>query len=194
MLRGGELHTVASAELVRGDVLVLGEGDAVGADTHLLSATALRLQEGSLTGESQAVTKDPVPLARASVLGDRVNMVYKGTSVVQGVGRGVVTGVGMSTEVGAIAGMLDATPTKPTPLENEIARISKTLGLLVVAIAIVVMVTIVLSPASRRPRTSSRSCCWGSRWPWPQCPRGCPPSCRWCSRSACDAWPDAARS
>lgn len=144
VLRGGELHTVASAELVRGDVLVLGEGDAVGADTRLLSASALRLQEGSLTGESQPVTKDPVPLARASVLADRVNMVYKGTSVVQGVGRGVVTGVGMSTEVGTIAGMLEATPTKPTPLENEIARISRTLGLLVVAIAVVVMVTIVL--------------------------------------------------
>ncbi|MEO6880533.1 MAG: cation-translocating P-type ATPase [Mycobacteriaceae bacterium] len=144
VVRGGELHTVASAELVRGDVLVLGEGDAVGADARLLSAAALRVQEASLTGESQAVTKDPRTLARTSVLADRVNMVFKGTSVVQGVGRGVVTGVGMSTEVGSIAGMLEATEAQPTPLEKEIARISKTLGLLVVAIAVVVMITIIL--------------------------------------------------
>lgn len=144
VLRGGGLRTVPSAELGRGDVLVLGEGDAVRADACLLSASELRVQEASLTGESHPVTKDPVTLARESVLADRVNMVYEGTSVVQGVGRAVVTGVGIATEVGAIAGMLDATPTEPTPLETEISRISKTLGVLVVAIAVVVMLTIIL--------------------------------------------------
>lgn len=144
VLRDGELKTVASAELVRGDVLVLGEGDAVGADARLFTANALRIQEASLTGESEAVTKDPATLTGPASLGDRVNMVYKGTAVAQGVGRAVVIGVGMSTEVGAIAEMLDATVEAPTPLQIEINRIGRMLGVIVVIIALVVMITIVV--------------------------------------------------
>ena len=144
VLREGELRSVPSAGLVRGDVLVLGAGDAVGADARLLVATALRIQEASLTGESEAVTKNVMTLAEPVSLGDRVNMVYKGTAVAQGVGRAVVTGVGMDTEVGSIAEMLDATVEEPTPLQNEISGISKMLGVIVVGIAVVVMVTIVL--------------------------------------------------
>ncbi len=151
VLRGGRLTTVPSAGLVRGDVLVLSQGDAVGADARLLSATALRIQEASLTGESQAVTKDPAALGGPSSIGDRTNTVFKGTSVVQGVGRAVVTAVAMDTEIGAIAELLDATKAEPTPLEVEIAKISKMLGLLVVAIAVVVMVTIVLVSGVTQP-------------------------------------------
>ena len=144
VLRDGELMTVPSAELVRGDVLVLNEGDAVGADARLLTASALRIQEASLTGESEAVTKSPTTLIHPASLGDRVNMVYKGTAVAQGVGRAVVTGVGMTTEVGSIAEMLEATVEEPTPLQNEVSRIGKMLGAIVVVIALVVMVTIVV--------------------------------------------------
>ena len=144
VLREGELTTVPSAELVRGDVLVLNEGDSVGADARLLTASALRVQEASLTGESEAVTKSPTTLIHPASLGDRVNMVYKGTAVAQGVGRAVVTGVGMSTEVGAIAEMLEATVEEPTPLQNEVSRIGKMLGAIVVVIALVVMITIVV--------------------------------------------------
>ncbi len=144
VLRGGELTTVPSVELVRGDVLVLSEGDAVGADARLLSASALRLQEASLTGESEAVDKSPATLQEPASIGDRVNMVHKGTAVAQGVGRAVVTGVGMSTEVGAIAEMLEATVAEPTPLQVEIGRIGKLLGAVVVIVALVVMITIVL--------------------------------------------------
>jgi len=121
VLREGELMRVPSAELVRGDVLVLNEGDAVGADARLLTASALRVQEASLTGESEAVTKSPTTLIHPASLGDRVNMVYKGTAVAQGVGRAVVTGVGMSTEVGAIAEMLEATVEEPTPCRTRSA-------------------------------------------------------------------------
>ncbi len=114
VLRDGRLQTVPSAELVRGDVLVLAEGDAVGADARLVTASSLRIQEASLTGESEAVAKSPATLSGPVSLGDRANMVYKGTAVAQGVGRGVVTGVGMATEVGAIAEMLEATEEEPT--------------------------------------------------------------------------------
>ena len=144
VLRGGELKTVPSTDLVRGDVLVLNEGDAVGADARLLTASALRIQEASLTGESEAVAKSPATLKHPASLGDRVNMVFQGTAVAQGVGRAVVTGVGMSTEVGAIADMLDATVAEPTPLQNEVSRIGKLLGALVVVIALAVMITIVV--------------------------------------------------
>ncbi|PPL20262.1 cation-translocating P-type ATPase [Microterricola pindariensis] len=144
VLRGGELKTVPSSELVRGDILVLAEGDAVGADARLLTATGLRIQEASLTGESASVTKNAATLPDPAPLGDRANMVFKGTSVAQGVGRAVVTATGMATEMGAIAEMLDATVEEPTPLQNEIKRISKALGIIVVIVALVVMITFIL--------------------------------------------------
>ncbi|MFT2816771.1 cation-translocating P-type ATPase [Leifsonia sp. A12D58] len=151
VLRGGELKTVPSSELVRGDVLVLGEGDAVGADARLIFASALRVQEASLTGESAAVVKSSDTLTDQVPLGDRVNMVFKGTSVSQGVGRAIVTAVGMSTEMGAIAEMLDATVEDPTPLQNEIKLISKALGIIVVIIALVVMITFILVQGVTEP-------------------------------------------
>lgn len=144
VLRDGELRTVASAELVTGDVLVLAEGDAVGADARLFAATALRVSESSLTGESEAVTKNTRTLPEPAPLGDRLDMVFRGTAVAQGVGRAVVTSTGMGTQMGAIAEMLEATEADPTPLQREISSVSKLLGITVIAIAVVVMVTIAL--------------------------------------------------
>ncbi|GAA6525509.1 cation-translocating P-type ATPase [Intrasporangium sp. DVR] len=144
VVRGGRLVTVPSRELVRGDVLSLSEGDSVGADARLLSATALRLQEASLTGESETTPKSPEPLTGPAPLGDRRNMVHRGTAVVQGVGRAVVTSTGMDTEMGQIAELLDRTEQEPSPLQREITAVSKTLGLLVIGIAVVVMAAIAL--------------------------------------------------
>lgn len=142
VLRDGRLRSVPSAELVRGDVLVLSEGDSVGADGRLLEATGLRIQESSLTGESEAVDKLAETLPEKASLGDRFNMAYKGTAVVQGVGRAIVTSTGMDTEMGAIAGLLDETASEPSPLQKEIAGVGKALGLAVIAIAVVVMATL----------------------------------------------------
>ena len=144
VLRDGQLLRVPSAELVRGDVLVLGEGDAVGADARLIEVASLRVQEASLTGESEAVLKDAATLPMAAALGDRLDMVFKGTAVAQGTGRAVVTATGMDTAIGAIAEMLDATAEEPTPLEKEIGRIGRMLGVAVVIIAVVVVGTILL--------------------------------------------------
>ncbi len=143
VLRDGELRRVPSDELVRGDVLALGEGDSVGADARLVQAAALRVQEASLTGESVAVLKDPATLSEPAALGDRLGMVFKGTAVVQGTGRAVVTATGMDTEMGAIAGMLEATREEPTPLQREVARIGSMLGIAVVVIAAVVVAAVV---------------------------------------------------
>jgi magnesium-transporting ATPase (P-type) len=139
VLRDGALRTVPASELVRGDILALSEGDAVGADARLLTANALRVTEASLTGESMPVTKNAAALTETLPLSDRTDMVYKGTAVAEGVGRAVVTGTGMNTEMGAIAELLDATPEDPSPLQKEIAGVSKFLGVAVIVIAIVVM-------------------------------------------------------
>jgi len=140
--RDGHAQRVPSSELVPGDIVLLAEGDAVGADARLLQAAALRVQEASLTGESEAVTKDAAVLAAAAELADRANMVFKGTSVVQGTGRAVVTATGMATQVGSIAAMLEATAEPPSPLQREIARIGRMLGVAVLVIAAVVVGTV----------------------------------------------------
>ncbi|MBE7523176.1 MAG: cation-translocating P-type ATPase [Burkholderiales bacterium] len=142
VLRDGAVQRVPSSELVPGDILLLSEGDAVGADARLLRAAALRVQEASLTGESEAVNKDPATLAQPAALAERTNMVFKSTVVTQGSGRAVVTATGMATQVGSIATMLEATVEPPTPLQVEIARVGRMLGIAVVVIASVVVATV----------------------------------------------------
>ena len=145
VVRDGRLHHVPAADLVPGDLLELAEGDAVGADARLLGCTGLRVLEAALTGESEAVAKDPAPLAAPAGIGDRLNSVFRGTAVVQGGGRAVVTATGMATEVGAIADLLEHTTVAPSPLQRDLARVSRLLGVTVVAIAVGVMVVTTLA-------------------------------------------------
>ena len=144
VLRGGKRLQINSAELVVGDVLVLAEGDAVGADARLITAASLRVLEAPLTGESEAVLKNTAPLAQTAALGDRLNMVFKGTAVAQGTGLAMVTATGMATEIGAIAGLLKAVKDEPTPLEKEITHIGRLLGVAVIIITVIVVGTILL--------------------------------------------------
>ncbi|MBN1546485.1 MAG: cation-translocating P-type ATPase [Syntrophaceae bacterium] len=144
VIRDGEVMRIPSAELVCGDLLVLGEGDAVGADGRLFEAASLHVQEASLTGESEPVVKDPVTLHELTALGDRLNMVFKGTAVVQGSGRAMITATGMGTQMGAIAEMLEATQEEPTPLQKEVGRIGRMLAIAIVIIAAVVVATVLL--------------------------------------------------
>ena len=144
VMRDGRELRVPSAELVRGDLLVLGEGDSVGADGRLVQTATLRVQEASLTGESEAVTKDPTTLPKPLALGDQLNMVFMGTAVAQGTARVVVTATGMATQIGLIAHLLEATPEKPTPLQNEVASVGRMLGIAVLVIAAVVVATLLM--------------------------------------------------
>jgi P-type Ca2+ transporter type 2C len=152
VVRGGQLQRIASATLVCGDVLVLGEGDTVGADARLLEANALRVQEASLTGESEAVLKNTATLAPGAALGDRLNMVFKSTAVAQGSGRALVTATGMASEMGAIAAMLEATKEEPTPLQKEVTRVGRMLGIAVALIAVIVVTTTLLITEIRNAR------------------------------------------
>ena len=149
VVRDGRRTRVPASEVVNGDLLVLGEGDAVAADARLVSTATLRVGEAPLTGESEAVLKDPAPLpGRVSgpvALGDRFNMVFSGTAVMQGSGRAVVTATGMATELGRIAGLLHRTREDPTPLQREISYVGRMLFIAVVLIAAVVVGTVLLT-------------------------------------------------
>jgi Ca2+-transporting ATPase len=142
VVRGGVSVRVPASRLVRGDILLLSEGDSVGADARLIQADALLVNESSLTGESAAVQKDAAVLVSPQPLADRTNMVFKVTAVTQGAGRAVITSTGIDTAMGDIARMLEATVQEPTPLQREIAVVGKTLGAAVIVIALVVMSTI----------------------------------------------------
>lgn len=144
VVRDGVRIRIPSAELLPGDILLLEEGDAVGADGRLLKAANLRIEEAPLTGESEAVLKSATALDSPAPLAERTCMVFKGTAVAAGTGRAVVTAIGMQTEMGAIATMLDATIEQPTPLQREVALIGRTLGIAVVIIAVIVVATVLL--------------------------------------------------
>ncbi|MGX5271354.1 cation-translocating P-type ATPase [Bifidobacterium polysaccharolyticum] len=144
VLRGGRVVSLETSRIVPGDVVVLAEGDSVGADGRLFQAAGLRVAEASLTGESLPVGKRPGRLDQPKALGDRTNMVFNGTAVTQGTGRMIVTSTGMDTQVGKIAGMLADTQEEPTPLQKEMARVSKLLGLAVCLIAVLVLAALAL--------------------------------------------------
>jgi Ca2+-transporting ATPase len=138
VLRDGEARTVPTGELVPGDVLLLEEGDTVAADARVLEAIALRASESALTGESAPVSKTAAPVAGEAAVGDRVNMVFGGTAVASGRGRAVVTATGAASEIGRIAGSLRTAEEGETPLQRELDRVGKRLGLAVVAIAVAI--------------------------------------------------------
>jgi Ca2+-transporting ATPase len=145
VVRDGQPTRVPADELVPGDVLALAEGDTVSADARLLQSASLKVAEASLTGESEPVLKQTAPLAEPVALADRVNMVFKGTSVSQGVGRAVVTATGMGTQMGHIAGLLQQTREEPTPLQREISLVGRVLGIAVVVIAAVVVAAVLVT-------------------------------------------------
>ena len=142
--RDGHPQRIPSSALVPGDILLLAEGDAVGADARLLQAHTLRVQEASLTGESEAVLKQAITLAEPVALGDRINMVFKGTAVAGGSGLALVTATGMRTEMGQIAHLLSSTQEEETPLQKEVARLGRMLGMVVIAVALLVIATLLL--------------------------------------------------
>lgn len=138
VVRDGRTATVATRELVRGDVLEVARGDIVGADARLFEANGLRVDESSLTGESVAVDKRTAPVPAAALVADRSCILFKGTSVVAGSGRAVVVETGARTEFGAIASLLRAHTTPRTPLERRLARLGRSIALAALAACAVV--------------------------------------------------------
>ena len=144
VIRGGERRSIAASEIVAGDIILIEEGDTIPADARLVESTALQAAEAALTGESLPVAKSIAPIAEDAPLGDRHNMVFSGTAATYGHGRAIVTATGMRTEMGRIAGLLKETADETTPLQRELDRTGKILGIVVLVIAVVMIVTIIL--------------------------------------------------
>ncbi|MEP6764018.1 MAG: cation-translocating P-type ATPase [Gemmatimonadaceae bacterium] len=144
VIRDGKRQAVAGTELVPGDVILIEEGDAIPADARLAESVSLQTAESALTGESLPVLKDMATIVADVNIGDRLNMVFSGTIATSGRGRAIVTATGMQTEMGRIADLLNAAPEDATPLQIELDRVGKVLGIIVVAIAITMIVTIIV--------------------------------------------------
>lgn len=128
VIRDGSLATIPARELLPGDIVELEAGDNVPADVRLLQTFAVRVQEASLTGESVPVEKQAdVVLPTETPLADRRNMAYMSTVLANGQGRGVVVAIGMETEIGRIAGMLQHYEREPTPLQKQLAKVGTSL-------------------------------------------------------------------
>src|SRR5215510_7270255 len=143
-IRDGGRQSIPAAELVPGDIILIEEGDTIAADARVLQSTALQSAEAALTGESLPVAKDAAPIVGDVGLGDRHNMIFSGTAATYGRGKAAVTATGMQAQMGLIAGMLREASTETTPLQKELARTGKLLGIIVVVIAVVMIATILL--------------------------------------------------
>ncbi|MFN5867556.1 MAG: cation-translocating P-type ATPase [Candidatus Kapaibacterium sp.] len=135
VVRDGHAAEVPARELVRGDVIILESGNIVPADARLLEVFSLRVDEAALTGESQAVYKNTDSIAANFLpIGDRTNMVFKGTHVTHGNAHAMVVATGMETELGKIAAMLQDEDSLQTPLQRRLERFGRKLAYMVLGI------------------------------------------------------------
>lgn len=139
VLRDGQLQTVKSDALVPGDIVSLEAGDIVPADLRLIESASLKVEESALTGESVPVEKQAEMVADGELpIGDRLNMAYMNSNVTYGRAMGIVVATGMQTEVGRIAGMIEAADETTTPLQANLTQLGKSLTILILVIAAVV--------------------------------------------------------
>ena len=140
VLRDGKIVTIHSEELVVGDVVLLEAGDAVPADARVIECASLQAEEAALTGESVPVNKQVETIedltGKECTLGDRVNMVYMGSTIVYGRGYAVITATGMDTEMGKIADALTKAESGQTPLQIKLGQLSRILTYIVIGICI----------------------------------------------------------
>jgi magnesium-transporting ATPase (P-type) len=135
VLRDGQRLSVDAADLVPGDVVLVEAGDRVPADLRLVEGRDLRVEEAILTGESVPVHKDTAAVTADAALGDRTSMLFSGTLVVAGAGRGVVAATGAATEIGRISGMLSSVETLTTPLVAQMDRFARWLTVFILLVA-----------------------------------------------------------
>ncbi|WP_321390228.1 cation-transporting P-type ATPase [Emcibacter sp.] len=140
VLRNGRRQSIEGDALVPGDIVLLEAGDKVPADLRLLTAHGMSVQEAILTGESVAAEKHSKPVAEDVSLGDRSCMVFSGTLVTTGQGKGIVIGTGRRTEIGRISGMLSAVETLTTPLVAQMGVFAKWLTILILLIAAMLLI------------------------------------------------------
>jgi magnesium-transporting ATPase (P-type) len=139
VMRDGMRQTIASENLVPGDIVLLEAGDKVPADLRLLWAGRLQIDEALLTGESLPVEKGIAPVAVDAALGDRSSMAYSGTMVTQGTAGGVVVATGKHSEIGRISRMLSSVETLTTPLVAQMDLFARWLTFFILAVAALIL-------------------------------------------------------
>lgn len=138
VIRNGVKQEIPSREIVPGDIVMLEAGDMIVADGWILRNYSLQVNESSLTGESTNVEKMDTVIEGKVALADRVNMVYSGSLVTYGRAQVLVTGTGMKTELGKIAGLMNAAKERKTPLQESLDKFSGRLAMLIMIICAVV--------------------------------------------------------
>ncbi len=134
-LRDGVRVSIDAADLVPGDIVLVEAGDRVPADLRLIEARGLKAEEAILTGESVPVDKDTAPVAEDAALGDRASMLFSGTLIAAGTGRGVVAATAGNTQIGQISGMLGGVETLTTPLVAQMDRFARWLTVFILIVA-----------------------------------------------------------
>ncbi len=129
VIREGQESEIPSRELVPGDIVLLRTGDRIPADGRLIESVNLKLDEAPLTGESVPVEKMTEPILEQAAVADRENMTYLGTVIVYGRGKAIITATGMATEFGKIASMIQEVEEKETPLQANLNRLGKWIGI-----------------------------------------------------------------
>lgn len=138
--RDGSLKTIDSTELVCGDIIYVEAGDSISADSIIIESSNLRVLESALTGESVSVEKDNEYVSEDLPLGDRKNTLFSGTYITNGHAKAIVVNVGMNTEIGKIASMLDNDNQALTPLQNKLKSVGAMIGILALIICFVVFI------------------------------------------------------
>ncbi len=141
VIRDGEEKIINSSELLPGDIIKLEAGDFVPADARLLHSVSLKSEESALTGESVPSEKDANEnVDEKAPIGDRHNMVFSGCSITYGTALAVVTAIGMDTEMGKIADLLDSESDSETPLQKKLSQLGKYLGFLALGACAIIFV------------------------------------------------------
>lgn len=148
--RNGKIFTVNGEDIVPGDIVILETGNYIPADIRLINTYNLKVEESSLTGETEAVEKDENEIFsdKKISLGDMRNMVFAGTAVVNGHAEGIVTNIGMNTEVGKIASMIITNEAPQTPIQKKLSEVGKVLGIACVVICALIFVIGVIKKIS----------------------------------------------
>ena len=155
--RNGNLITIDTKDLVVGDIISVEAGDFIPADAKIIECSNLKVDESALTGESVAVDKDATEVLDHIVgLGDMKNCLFSSTFITNGKAKALVTGVGMNTEIGKIAGALMEAEETETPLQKKLTQVGKVIGIMSLAICLVVFVLNILKPNTENLEFSER--------------------------------------
>ena len=141
VIREGKEKEIKSEDLTVGDIVILEAGNSVPADCRIIESYNLKIEESSLTGETQGIEKDGNVICKKGIpLGDIVNMAFMGSTVVNGHAKVVVTDIGMNTKVGKIANMIIENESPETPIQKKLNQVGKILGVICLIICLVIFV------------------------------------------------------